>query len=467
MTLGQSADLTGTSGPLARDGLFSCVIDNHPRLHLEALRWFACLTEVVGVEPARLFVHVVGPTNSEVLDYLRNQGVSVRPINRFDVRSPHCNKIAGALRLADDHPSGLVVLCDADTAVLADPRPLPIPANSIAGKTVDTPLPPVEVLTSVFKAAEVEMPPLVPLPWGPDQWTVRGNSNGGIYLIPGPLLPQVAAAWATWAAWLLDRSELLEEWTVYVDQVAMALGLAAEGINSHPLEVQWNTPTHDKTRIPEDPPRPAVLHYHQEVDPDGLIRPVGNSSIDGQIKVANAAVQRIWGKADPQVTQERWLAGTRQATQSIPLPDRQRALISTVQKALEGESVLEVEGDGVSVASGLDLPGYRRVERSAVPPEGALPADLTIGLGLLPFVQDEDEYRTILDSLWKSTNQAMIVEGYEDCFGALDPGTYFHEPVSTTLKSLAPDAEIYPIQAGSLTTLVALRPPTNPHPRFS
>ncbi len=50
--------------------------------------------------------------------------------------------------------------------------------------------------------------------------------------------------------------------------------------------------------LPIRPARPC-LHYHQEVEPNGMIRPVGNASIDGQIEMANAAVQRIWVKADP------------------------------------------------------------------------------------------------------------------------------------------------------------------------
>ncbi len=56
------------------DGIFTCVVDNQPRLHLEALRWFACLTEVAGIDPNQLVVHVVGPTSSEVLGYLDPKG---------------------------------------------------------------------------------------------------------------------------------------------------------------------------------------------------------------------------------------------------------------------------------------------------------------------------------------------------------------------------------------------------------
>src|SRR6202022_3621695 len=95
--LGTAAQGSGPlPGPL---GLFACVVDEHPRFHLDALRWFATLTAVAGVDPTELVVHVVGPESSDALDYLKSQGVAIRTVDRFDHRSPHCNKISGALRL--------------------------------------------------------------------------------------------------------------------------------------------------------------------------------------------------------------------------------------------------------------------------------------------------------------------------------------------------------------------------------
>ena len=271
-------------------GTFSCVVDEHPRFHLDALRWFVSLTTIAGVDPRDLVVHVVGSDNSDALVHLRSRGVTVRSIDRFDSRSPHCNKVAGALRLAEEQTEGLVVLCDTDVAVLEDPRALALPPGSIGGKVVDTPVPPLEVLHEIFAAAEVPAPPITPLPWGDDQATVVGNSNGGLYLIPATLLPVLAPAWETWARWLLDRRELLRDWTFHLDQVAMALALTAEGIGSEQLDVRWNTPIHDLTRIPPDPPIPAIIHYHQEIDQQGRIRMTGSPSIDRQIERVNEAI---------------------------------------------------------------------------------------------------------------------------------------------------------------------------------
>ncbi len=318
-------------------GRFSCVVDDHPRFHLDALRWYAALSDVAGVAPDDLVVHTVGASTSDVLEFLRSEGVTVRGIDRFDDRSPHCNKISGALRLAEDDAAGLTVLCDTDVVVLEDPRRIDVPHDAVAGKPVDAPLPPLEVLLRIFAAAGLSAPPTVPLPWGPDQRTVSGNNNGGLYLVPGPLLRGVATAWAHWATWLLDHPELLEQWTVYVDQVAMAMALSAESVASIPLDVRWNTPIHDPTRIPADPPEPAVIHYHQQLNRLGQIQPIGAPSIDRQIDVANAAIRKVWTKAAPSSSYREWLA------QSAPEQDDElMRIVDVLIDALEPSSVLDV-----------------------------------------------------------------------------------------------------------------------------
>ena len=290
--------------------IFSCVVDAPPRFHLDALRWFSSLTTIAGIDPRDLVVHVVGPDTSDVLLYLRSRGVTVRPVEAFDPRSPHCNKVAGALRLARDERARSVILCDTDIAVLEDPRTIDIAPGSIGGKVVDTPVPPLEVLREIFAAAGVPAPATTPLPWGENQVTVVGNNNGGLYLIPGPLLAVLAPAWEMWARWLLDRRELLLDWTFHLDQVAMVLALTAEGIGSEQLDVRWNTPIHDLSRIPPDPPVPAVIHYHQEIDSEGRIRLTGFPSIDQQIERVNEAIGRTWQEASPTVTFGKWRART-------------------------------------------------------------------------------------------------------------------------------------------------------------
>ncbi len=477
-----------TNGVQAR-GTFSCVVDEHPRFHLEALRWFASLTTIAGVDARDLVVHVVGSDSSDALVRLRSLGVTVRSIDPFDPRSPHCNKVAGALRLAEEQTKGLVVLCDTDVAVLEDPRTLVIPPGSIGGKVVDTPVPPLEVLHEIFAAADVPVPATTPLPWGENQATVVGNSNGGLYLIPATLLPVLAPAWEVWARWLLDRPQLLRDWTFHLDQVAMVLALTAEGIGTEQLDVRWNTPIHDLSRIPPDPPMPAVIHYHQEIDLDGRLRPTGFPSIDRQIDRVNGAIGELWQEAFPVVTFWQWwnltCAGSASVTGSRGQPLLgDRDLLASVLGAVAPASVLDVGcGDGKRTRN-LPMPAYIGIDQSPEAVESAktrrpegrfivgcladfpVQADLTICLDMLIHESDAGAYRAQVAGLWESANRALVISGYEQPLGTVSPTSYFHEPLSATLLAVAPEAEYYPVREDSgITTFVVLRQPPSPHPR--
>jgi len=56
--------------------IFSRVVDEHPRFHLDALRWFASLATIAGVDAGDVVVHVVGSDTSDALDYQRSYGVT-------------------------------------------------------------------------------------------------------------------------------------------------------------------------------------------------------------------------------------------------------------------------------------------------------------------------------------------------------------------------------------------------------
>lgn len=460
-----TTDRFGTAG-----GQFACVVDEHPRFHLDALRWYAALTALAGVKPSDLVVHSVGSTSSEIFGFLKSHGVTIRSVERFDARSPHCNKISGALRLADFPMIGMVVLCDTDIAVLEDPRRLNLPPGAVAGKLVDAPVPPLDVVRNIFVAADVTPPPAVPLPWGPDDWTISGNNNGGLYMIPGPLLPRVATAWAHWAEWLLDRSELLEEWTVYVDQVAMALALAGENIESAPLDVRWNTPTHDPSRIPPDAPEPAVIHYHQEVDRQGRIRMSGTASIDRRIEAVNRAIGEVWAQASPDSTHRKWLALTESEAVTDGEADELRSILVALLVALEPATVLELGAVGNAVSRGMTFEHYLGIDLSGnanrTVAQHEAEADLTLCLDQLTHPMNGADYRELVELVWRTTRQALVVSGYEDPDRIDDPAVQYHEPLSVTLQRVAPTAEIYPVATNrSVTTFVVLRAPEDNHPR--
>ncbi len=480
---------TGTWGDSIPKGKFSCVVDDHPRFHLDAFRWFASLTRLAGVDPGDLVVHVTGRTRSEVLDHLRCRGVSIRSVDPFDKRSPHCNKISGAFepRRGASRGSGRPLRHRPGRA--RGPARPPRPPGAVAAKPVDAPCPPLEVLVEVFTAAGLPLPPTVPLPWGPDGYTVAGNCNGGLYLVPGDLIGGLAASWEHWARWLLDRRTLLAEWAVYVDQVAMCLALAAESVQWVALAARWNTPTHDLSRLHPDAPRPAVIHYHQELDREGRIRPTGVAPVDQRIREMNETIRGLWREAFPRATFWQW----RNLTEPSPGPDTRgreqwtqdkRAVVSALLEALGDVSVLDVGCGDSEATRGLPMSQYEGIDVSqealrrarAAHPEGHFfvgtladhpkEADLVLCLDVLVHEPDPTAYRDHVAMLWKSARVALVVSGFEQGPREGSPILHFHEPLSVTLSRVAPESEVYPIRAHRGTeTFVVLRPPPERHPR--
>ncbi len=438
-------------------GRLACVVDTHPRFSLEAIRWFASARRIAGVDPGDLTVHVVGAPRADVTEYLRQRGVAVDPVSPFDARSPHCNKISGALSLAAQGLQGLHVLCDTDVLIFEDPRLLEIPPDHVAMTPVDLPNPPVEVLSTVFAAAGVGEPEQMAVPYRPGTSTLSGNGNGGLYLVPGGILPDVAEGWARWARWLLDRIELLQRWDVHVDQVSMALALASQGIGVTQLPPNWNVPTHIDGVITPETSAPASIHYHQQVDPIGQVLEVGAPAVDDMIRRANAATAEVWQEHFPNSTFWEWRYSTNPklgsgvGSRGGPLR-RKRRLLKSVLRAVAPTSVLDVGcGDG-EATRGLDMPGYIGIDASAASvanasmgrPDGThlvgsladhpVEADLTICLDVLIHQADASAYRDLVERLVRSARRALLVSGYERRPTSDSPMVYFHESLTATIS---------------------------------
>jgi SAM-dependent methyltransferase len=446
-------------------GTIACVVDEDPRFHLDALRWYASLTGVAGVDPTDLVVHVVGRRDTDALDLLRSRGVTIRPVQPFDSRSPHCNKISGALSLAEEGVEGIAVLTDSDIVVCEDPRAHPVGPDAVAMKCVDGPNPPLAIVERVFNEAGVELPPLVGLDFSPKSRTVEGNANGGIYLLRGELLGPVATAWSRWARWLLDRIELLGQFPKYVDQMAMALAVRDARIATQRLHPRWNMPTHAPKWISRKAGQPAVLHYHEAVQTTALVSPVGNRAIDARIAECNTAISELWRECFPLNSFWDWryrsnpALGPGPGSRGAALVAK-RELLTKVLADVRPESTLDVGcGDG-EATRGLVMPCYVGIDQSAEAVrlgrqtrdgaeflvgtlhDTALAADLTVCLDVLIYQPTSAAYRDLVGRLLRSAKKTLLVSGYEAPPKSDAPALHFYEPLSASIRRFAPDADL-------------------------
>jgi SAM-dependent methyltransferase len=462
-------------------GVISCAVDDDPGRHLDVLRWFASLTRIAGVSPSHLVVWAVDGHSSDVLEYLAANEVTVREVSAFDARFPSCNSISGALGLSKFGVDGMAVLTKTDVAILEDPRALPVPPHQVGARLVQLPIPPVAVLEGVFHSAGVEVPPEVALPGNPGGSTILGNVDDGLYLFPEPLLGPLARAWEDWGRWLVERPHLLGEWARCLDQVAIALALAAERVELFALESRWNTSTHELP-VSDDATPPAVIRYHGDLMRDGRIQRTGRPAVDSRLDQLNAIFSELWHEAFPNATFWQWRyltnpeLGSGVGSRGEALA-RKRALLEALLKAVQPESVLDVGcGDG-QATKGLHIPRYVGMDLSseavrlakADRPDGRflvgsladhqVRADLTLCLDVLIHQADLESYRGLVARLWDSTSKVLVVSGYDHPPNFEASMVHFHEPLSSTLDAVTSSSDRYSLRVeDGMTTFAVQRP---------
>jgi SAM-dependent methyltransferase len=477
-----TAKILGVVGSdVLRDGVFSCVVDADPGSHLDAIRWFAALSEVAGVSAESLLVQCTRGLESDAIDYLRGRGVCVHVIEPFDTRSKYCNKIAGALALASDGVGDRVVLTDADIAIVKDPRDL-IRPGTIGAKVVDVASPPLALFERVFTAAGLALPNVIDPDFDVRAPTVEGHVHRALYLMPGELLPELARAWARWARWLLDRA-ILGPHAFFADQVAMAMALAEQRIAVSHLQQEWNFPTYVLEWIAPDAKAPAAVRYRHRVEPTGLISTTGARAVDEVIGRVNAAIAGIWHDAFPNQAFWEWryrsnpTLGSGIGSRGRRLRTK-RELLENIVRNVQPASVLDVGcGDG-EATQGLPLPLYTGIDisREAIRlarrkrPDGrfhvtkiqdfAGRAELTICFDVLIHVASADEYHDTVAALLQSATRVLLVSGYEHPPSPNSPIVHYHEPLSATVIRAAPEVRCVALsKIHKITAFAVIKPP--------
>lgn len=265
--------------PRRRDFALSCVLDDAPAIWASFAPWLATALERARIHPSRIHVHHACPLRADIAELCRAHGIATHAVERFDPRFPHMNKIRACA--TDFGAVRHVLLTDVDI-VFARSVPLDRIRAPVAGKPVDLPNPPLEILRPIFIAAGLPVPEPVASTRG-DFATLPGNFNGGLYIIERAQLARVGAAWSRWARWLGDRIEQLDRWRTNSDQVAFCLAVNELNIPLQHLADEWNLPLH--LPIP-DGPEPLLLHHHADFDAAQRLQPTSSHR-------TRAALERI------------------------------------------------------------------------------------------------------------------------------------------------------------------------------
>jgi len=440
---------------------YSIAVDGHPKFVFQAYYCAKSLVAFAGVKPSDVHIQFTEKVSDDLISIFAEKGYRIHRLEAFGDRK-YCNKISQLDPFVDEDVD-YVVLLDADIMVLGDLSELAT-GTALKAKVVDTPNPPMPVLLEVAAAAQLQtVGPKMMSDTGQGE-TFRGNCNGGVYVIPKPLLRTVREGWRKWALWLLENPGPLERAgrSENVDQVAMWLTLTAGNIAYEPLASNYNYYGHFQGRHDyTDTSKPIkILHYHEQcVNDQGLLSPRCdiNPAVQDAFASANTLIRAefrndlFWNlryKVNPQ-------RGSGVGSRGENLVYKRKLLIDCGVEQLG--SVLDIGSGDLEVVKALDIKTYLGLDRSqeainiakAAKPEWnfkvfdlkqhadtVAPHDVVICMEVLIHQSDPDVYRSLVEFAASRTAKRLIISGYEVRHGHVDSNylVFFHEALSQTLK---------------------------------
>lgn len=254
--------------------VYSFVVDAGPTFAYQGWHLAKSLCRRCAAEPGAVHVQFTDAVASDTVAAFAACGYRLHALQRFgDGR--WCNKLAQLPNLLPE-AFDVAVLLDTDTIAVGDLRPF-LRADAVLGKVVDFPNPPLAVLRELYRLAGGRDQPETIRTDAVDTPTLLGNCNGGVYAVPRPLAEGFSAEWRRWASWLFEHGEPLRQAgrMKNVDQVGAALAFLRSGIPFAALPANANYFVHLRAGHGSlDPTRPiALLHYHDALDPAGLLDP--------------------------------------------------------------------------------------------------------------------------------------------------------------------------------------------------
>lgn len=277
--------------------IYSCVVDGDPRFAIQAANLVLSL-KAVGVAPGRITVNLT-PAASIYRGRFEKMGVSAKDVPFFADRK-YCNKVV-QLRNASAQ-ADYVVCCDTDIFFLENiERALPAKPTKVLGKMVDFANPPIERLLAILQQYPEIPQPAEAFSDIDIKPTFAGNFNGGLYIIPGHIVPSFSAKWEALALSMYHNESVkdaLGEYVNHLDQISFCLALSALKIPCKTLPIAYNYPIHRRMseEIVESVGDAQVIHYHDAIDENHLPNPknVENGELRRKITAAVEHIRTLW-----------------------------------------------------------------------------------------------------------------------------------------------------------------------------
>jgi len=436
-----------------------CVAECNPKYLAQALRLVQSL-RWFGGQWAEIDFHIclIEHDSPEYREKFASYHAQVHVVPRFSTVHPPSNKLR-FLQLPQLAAADRVVLFDCDTVIVQDPSHRLTGADFMA-KIADVPTVPHAVFADLFNAYEI------PLPRRHHKCSVHGESvipyfNAGVLSFSRKAISTLVPAWIKMNESLIEQIHLLGDHANFCEQASLSLALQQCGTRYQVLGNECNFPAHfqeAKSNSAFQYTDPAIIHYHWLVDDEGYLLRSPYRWVDKRIQEFNKRLRQanrqhlnnrtFWNNrysSDPELGSG---LGSRGATKIY-----KRSLIGRIAHQLQPLSTLDVGCGDMAVGEMLPEAGYTGVDVADVIinanqdrypnrqfVQGDLAqlelkrADLVVCLDVLIHLHDTNYYRQFVQKLVWLAQGCGIVAGYESPPQTGSDITYYHEPLSATLK---------------------------------
>lgn len=305
-TIAPEIEGAGEDGQAAQRVLFSCVSENKPEWFDRVINLALSVRTFGGpLADAPVVVNFVGGADSAMRRILADLGAEVRVVERFDARTPYANKLR-MLEMVEDHNFDILLALDCDVIVVGDVTPY-LSTTHVAAKPADRDRLTDQQWDALFGALGVPLPKksVVATSSGTP---MRPYFNSGVVVVPAAQCRRLLASWTGSlddTLLLLDRRPELvpTQWHIHSDQFSLAATLLRDHFPTLPLPLSMNFPTHigSKPELVAAAGSPVILHYHKDMNSEGLIMRSRAEVANGLIARFNAARANHFQLPDPGV----------------------------------------------------------------------------------------------------------------------------------------------------------------------
>ncbi len=434
--------------------IYSFIVDSAPIFAYQGHILASSIIETCRANPSDIYIHCSAGVNEYIREIFLSLGINVIDFEPFG-DGKYCNKLVQIPALANVD-FDILVLLDTDTVFVED-MSKEFSTDAVSGKIVDAYNPSLECLTSIFKDADIKVPPIVPVDTG-EGLTFAGNFNGGCYVIPKKFASELGQEWRKWAQFLLsDNRHLANEGkTAHVDQVSFAMACANLDLPIRHMSTNHNYFTHFEAQKAYFDPKSHIcmLHYHNDgLNVLGLIEKsrVSNQAAIVAIDKANSIISRcfnnelFWSFRYDRFPERGSGIGSRDE-------NAQYKSELLVEHGIENaSSILDVGCGDLEVIKRLKLQGYLGLDSSPKALEiaqtkrpdlafrlsqgAAWPSkEFVVCFEVAIHQSTSKDYDELLKNVIAATTKTLIISGYQTKLP--HHMVYFYEPIIETLRRL-------------------------------